>query len=111
MIIGILKENQKIENRVPLTPKTASQLKTQGFEIIVESKSGEKSLFSDDDYKNAGAIITQNSKEVLNNSDVLFKQSFFRGTAITTLSTPSVSIDFKYVLTAILNNYRRMICW
>ena len=73
MIIGILKENQKIENRVPLTPKTASQLKTQGFEIIVESKSGEKSLFSDDDYKNAGANIYKHASDVLNKADILFK--------------------------------------
>lgn len=73
MMIGIVKETQKLETRVPITPRNVSLLKNLGFEVAIETKSGEKSLFSDDDYKNAGAIITQNSKEVLNNSDVLFK--------------------------------------
>ncbi len=73
MIIGTTKETQNFETRVPITPQTVSLLKKQGFDVIIESKSGEKSLFSDTDYKNAGATITLHSSEVLNKSDILFK--------------------------------------
>ena len=36
MIIGVLKETQKGDNRVAITPKIAQQIIDKGFEVIVE---------------------------------------------------------------------------
>ena len=57
MKIGVPKETQERETRVAITPTIAKQLKSKGFEIIVESGAGEGSSFSDGDYTAAGAVI------------------------------------------------------
>jgi NAD(P) transhydrogenase subunit alpha len=55
--IGVPKESQERETRVAITPTIAKQLKSKGFEIIVESGAGESSFFSDEDYTKAGAVV------------------------------------------------------
>jgi NAD(P) transhydrogenase subunit alpha len=55
--IGVPKETQERETRVAITPTIAKQLKSKGFEIIVESGAGEGSSFSDNDYTQSGSVI------------------------------------------------------
>ena len=57
MIIGVLKESRTGETRVAATPSTVAQLRKLGYEVVVESRSGEGSSFSDDAYVEAGATI------------------------------------------------------
>ena len=57
MKIGVPKETQDRETRVAMTPTIAKQLKTKGFEVVVESGAGDGSFFSDGDYQEAGAVI------------------------------------------------------
>ncbi|MDC0303907.1 Re/Si-specific NAD(P)(+) transhydrogenase subunit alpha [Flavobacteriales bacterium] len=57
MKIGVPKETQERETRVAITPTIAKQLKSKGFEIIVESGSGEGSSFSDNDYTQSGSVV------------------------------------------------------
>ena len=57
MKICILKETTKNEKRVALVPDVAKKLINDGFEVSIESKVGELSNFSDDDYISAGAKI------------------------------------------------------
>jgi NAD(P) transhydrogenase subunit alpha len=69
--IGVPKETQERETRVAITPTIAKQLKSKGFEIIVEIGAGEGSSFSDDDYTQSGAVI--GTKENTYECDVIAK--------------------------------------
>lgn len=64
LFIGIPKETSFQENRVALAPEAVSLLTANGHRIRVESKAGEHSKFSDNEYSEAGAEICSDKKEV-----------------------------------------------
>ena len=72
MKIGILKETQKGEKRISISPKIAKQLIEKGFEILVEEDAGESSQFKNSDYRKIGAIIEERGV-VFKESDILIK--------------------------------------
>ena len=72
MKIGILKETQKGEKRVAISPKIAKQLIKKEFEILVEEDAGVKSTFKNSDYRDIGAVIEKRGV-VFKESDVLIK--------------------------------------
>jgi NAD(P) transhydrogenase subunit alpha len=69
MKLGIIKENTN-ENRVSITPDTIAPLKKIGIEVSVETNAGEKSFYSDEEYKSSGATILKR-EEILSNSDLI----------------------------------------
>ena len=72
MTIGILKETQKGEKRVSISPKIAKSLIEHGFNVIVEDGAGKSSKFENSDYKNVGARIEKRGA-VYKDADVLVK--------------------------------------
>lgn len=72
MIIGVLKETQKGDNRVAITPKIAQQLIAKGFEVKVEEDAGANSSYKNSDYSKAGALI-RTKKDLFDNTDILIK--------------------------------------
>lgn len=64
LVIGIPRETHYQEKRVCLTPDTISIMVAQGHEFIIETNAGTNANFSDKDYAEAGAKITENAKEV-----------------------------------------------
>lgn len=72
MKIGILKETQKGETRVSITPKNAKQLIDLGFQVIAEEHAGETASFKDTDYEEVGAIIEKRGV-IFKDADVLIK--------------------------------------
>ncbi|MEN1968728.1 alanine dehydrogenase [Lentibacillus sp. N15] len=64
MRIGIPKEIKNNENRVAMSPSGVVTLKNAGHEVYVETDAGMGSGFTDEAYKQAGAIITSTAKEV-----------------------------------------------
>lgn len=58
LVVGVPKETLQNERRVALSPAGVEALVKQGFRVQVESGAGEESKFSDQQYKNAGATIT-----------------------------------------------------
>ena len=64
MIVGVLKEIKVAENRVCMTPAGVEVLREHGHEVLVETKAGVFSGFSDADYVNAGATIAATAEEV-----------------------------------------------
>lgn len=64
LYIGIPKEISFQEKRVALVPEAVSLLVANGHRVMVESKSGELSNFSDQEYSEAGAEIAYESKAV-----------------------------------------------
>lgn len=70
--IGIPKETGLQENRVALVPASVVNLASRGHTIIIESDAGIKSHYSNRDYSEAGAYITEDKKQVFD-CDVLLK--------------------------------------
>ena len=67
MKIGVLKETQKGERRVAISPNIAKQLIEKGFEVYVETEAGNSSSFKDSDYEKVGAKVERRG--------VVFKES------------------------------------
>ncbi|MFF1969580.1 Re/Si-specific NAD(P)(+) transhydrogenase subunit alpha [Streptomyces sp. NPDC058232] len=55
--IGVVAESAARETRVAATPSSVRQLLGLGYEVVVESKAGMASGFTDDSYEKAGAFI------------------------------------------------------
>jgi NAD(P) transhydrogenase subunit alpha len=72
MIIGVLKEKNKYENRVAASPDEVKLYIKSGHQVIVEKSAGLLSGFNDSFYKEAGASINS-SKEIFNKSQILIK--------------------------------------
>lgn len=72
--IGIPKEDQKTESRVPLTPEAVEILSGNGHEIFIEREAGIAANYSDNDYSEKGGIIVDR-KEELFHSDIILKIS------------------------------------
>lgn len=58
LVVGVPKETFQNERRVALSPAGVQALVKQGFNVQVESGAGEESKFSDQQYRDAGATIT-----------------------------------------------------
>ena len=95
MKLLVLKETQKNENRVALTPELVSKYQKLGIEVFVEAKAGEKSSISDADFEKSGAKITSDIAQILPEVDAI-------------ISVQRADLDFSktkagVVLTALLN--------
>jgi len=64
LYIGIPKETDFQENRIPLTPDAVHVLVLNGHKVTVEHNAGEGSHYSDKDYSEAGATIVYEKKAV-----------------------------------------------
>lgn len=64
LFIGIPKETAFQENRVALIPDAVNVLVDNGHEVAVETKAGEGSKYSDNDFSEAGAKIVYEKTEV-----------------------------------------------
>ncbi len=69
--IGVPKETCLNERRTGLTPDAVQVLVEHGHHIVVESGAGEGSFFTDLQYSEAGAHITQNPQEAFQQDLVL----------------------------------------
>lgn len=74
LLIGIPKETSFQENRVPLTPEAVSVLINNSNKVIVEHDAGLHSFYTDNDYSEAGAIITYNKEEIFK-ADMIMKSA------------------------------------
>ena len=73
MIIAVLKEKAKHENRVALVPESVKALTKKNLEVWIEKGAGEASAFTDQTYIDAGAKIKDNASEILSSVNVLIK--------------------------------------
>lgn len=74
LFIGIPKETEFQEKRIPLTPNSVAALVNYGFRISIEKNAGINSNFSDEDYLKAGADIIF-SKEDVYKADIILKSA------------------------------------
>ncbi|MBK8464461.1 MAG: Re/Si-specific NAD(P)(+) transhydrogenase subunit alpha [Chloracidobacterium sp.] len=71
--IGIPKEIHPGEKRVAATPQTILKLKKLGFDVVVESHGGHGINCIDSEYREAGAVVIEDTKELWAASDVVMK--------------------------------------
>ena len=64
LIIGIPKESDETESRIPLTPEAVELLVNCGHEIIIEREAGKLANYSDHEYSEKGGRIVESSNEV-----------------------------------------------
>jgi NAD(P) transhydrogenase subunit alpha len=94
MIIGILKETQKHEQRVSATPTTVKQLIKSEHSVIIEKNAGEGSFISNKDFENAGAEILETATDIYNKADIIFKVSPLSLEELDLLKKDSTIISF-----------------
>lgn len=71
LIVGVVKEKNKYEKRVSVTPDTAKKIVSMGNTILLESGAGEAASFSDAAYQEAGATIEKKRANILSKADVV----------------------------------------
>ena len=62
--IGIPSDKDKVEYRVPLTPQAVELLVSYGHEILIEKDAGKAASYSDEEYREAGASVKDDRKEI-----------------------------------------------
>jgi alanine dehydrogenase len=90
--IGIPKETTYQENRVALTPEGVSVLVNNGHKVIVEHNAGIGCHYTDNDFSEAGAIISFDKKEVYK-APILVKSAPIFETDIGLLGTDQTIIS------------------
>lgn len=71
LVIGLPKEVSRQEKRVVITPESVGLLTNNGISVVVEAGAGLQSKFSDQDFSDAGAKVTNSKKEVFESEVVL----------------------------------------
>jgi NAD(P) transhydrogenase subunit alpha len=99
MKIGIPKERKQGENRVALSPEVTKSLIASGFSVHIESGAGVNSYFSDDDYRNSGAVIENGADSIYSGSDVIIKVNAPDASEISKMKKGAVLISFMWAAT------------
>lgn len=73
MIVGIPKEIMSGEARVAATPETVKKFIQDGMTVLVEAGAGVKSLYYDEQYREAGAEMVVNVEHLFEKSDLILK--------------------------------------
>ncbi len=73
MRIGVPKEIREEEYRVALTPAGTRELALRGHQVYIEQGAGDGSLFPDDAYVAAGAVIVPDAAAVFEEADLILK--------------------------------------
>ena len=71
--IGTPREILNGENRVAMTPDSATQLQKLGYECLVETGAGAKAGFSDDLYREAGVTVVDSAEALWGTVDIIAK--------------------------------------
>jgi alanine dehydrogenase len=73
LFIGIPKEMDAQENRIPLTPLSVGLLVENGHRVVMQSGAGQRSNFLDRHYVEQGAEIAYDAKEVYEKANLIIK--------------------------------------
>ena len=74
--IGIPSDKDKVEFRVPLTPQAVELLVSYGHEILIEKDGGKAASYTDEEYREAGALVMEDRKEIFE-CDIVLRVSPF----------------------------------
>ena len=71
MKIGSISENKNIEKRISITPEIVKKYLALGFEIQLNENYGSHLGIKDEQFKDMGAKIFKDEKDILNSSDII----------------------------------------
>ncbi len=72
MVVGVPRESFPDERRVALIPSFVDRVKKLGLDVIVQNDAGILAGFTDSAYKEQGARIVENRKELYGTADIVF---------------------------------------
>jgi NAD(P) transhydrogenase subunit alpha len=99
MRIAVPKEIREGEKRVALIPDIINKLTRLGYDVAIESGAGTYSQATDEDFKNAGAIVV--SGDVLKDADVVLSVSPLTPAQMSSLKQGALTISFLSPVTAV----------
>lgn len=73
MRIAVPREIAPRETRVALVPDTVTRLTRTGLEVVVEAGAGERAIQHDDAYREAGATVVADPRELYGQADIVVK--------------------------------------
>lgn len=97
MKIGVPKEIKIHEARVGLVPASVRELVLQGHQVFVEAELGQGSLFSDADYRSAGAVILETARQVFQQADLIVKVKELQPSEYQLLKTGQILFAFLHL--------------
>ncbi|MFL2553400.1 MAG: Re/Si-specific NAD(P)(+) transhydrogenase subunit alpha [Candidatus Rariloculaceae bacterium] len=100
MRIGVPKEVHVGEQRVATTPEVAAQLKKLGFEVAIEAGAGLAASFDDNAYRDAGALVMEDTSMLWSSSDIILK-----------VRSPEKSAETGEDESALLRSGQTLICF
>jgi alanine dehydrogenase len=77
MVFGILKDIKEGENRVICTPMEVRSIVAAGHTVLAQKNCGKGSNFTDEQYREAGAMIVDTMEEVYSRSEMVAKVKEF----------------------------------
>ena len=69
MKIASIKENQKIEKRIAITPEIAKKYLSLGFEVSLSENYASHLGIKDEEYKDLGVLTSNDEKKILVNAE------------------------------------------
>jgi NAD(P) transhydrogenase subunit alpha len=91
MKIGVLKETNKNDKRVAISPSITKKLIEMGFECLVQENAGLLSSFKNSDYSQSGAIISSKN-DIYKTADILIKINPFENDELEKLNKGQIII-------------------
>ncbi len=73
MKIASICEDKNIEKRVSITPEIAKKYLSKGFEVSLSKNYGDHLGFNDKEYESLGVKLSENNKDVINESDIIIQ--------------------------------------
>ncbi len=97
MRFGIVREVGAGERRVAMTPAGAATLIGEDHEVVLESRAGEGSGFTDTEYLAAGAEVVYTLRDVMAQAEVLLKVQTVSAEEIALLEPDCVVVGFLHL--------------
>ena len=94
MIIGIPRELDAGETRVPVIPDSVKRFTDQGAEVQIEAGMGQSVRIEDSAYEKAGATIVTDRTALLNNADIVLRLRKPSIEEVSQLKKGSIHISF-----------------
>jgi alanine dehydrogenase len=105
--IGIPSDAPKVEYRVPLTPQAVELLISYGHEIIIETNAGKAASYSDEQYREAGALVVDKKQDVFE-CDLILRVAPFSEDEIEMLKGHQVLISYMQMHSHCPNSIQKL---
>ncbi len=106
-IIGIPKETDKNESRIGLTPFGVEQLVNNGHKVLLEKDAGIKANFTDLEYTECGATISNNKSDIFQ-CDIILKISPLQNDEIEALRGNQIIISSLHIAQQKSSYFRKL---